>query len=209
MKDKGCIFFWLLVVILIGCKNIDKNVSTKEVNTQWLENEFKLLKTEKDKEKYLTNMFVTDQELRTSSKGSEILMNNNFNEKSPAYLEHINEINSVDSLNFIRVNKFLDVFGYPKTKYEDYRANYAINAVCLHQPYQNQVEILPLLYQAHLAEHLSGEDFLFFLNKMHIIKYQTSFTSDKVYDNETDQVHDLIKKLDLVKHIEKLNSSEL
>ncbi len=206
MTDKIYLVFSVLAILLIGCKHIKRDNVTKKADSQWLEDELIPLESDKDKENYLTNLFIADQELRTSGKGSEILLNNNFDEKSLAYREYIDSMNTMDSLNFLRVKKFLERFGYPKIQYEDYRANYAINAVCVHQPYQNQKAIFPLLYQAHNQQYLSGEDFLFFLNKMHIIKHGTSFRSDKVYTNETDKVNDLIKKLDLDQIVEKSES---
>jgi len=173
----------LFIIITASCnKQTEQDYDYKKII---------LLATNEEKEAFLLKVFQDDQELRNLT--PSVLSENDFDTKAPAYLKHQKEITQRDEINFRKVKHYLETHGYPDFDFEDELAAYAITAVGMHQPYNNQLELLPHFKKAYSENHLRGKNFSSFLNKMHIINFGESFP---VINPESLYIEELLNKIE-------------
>ncbi len=174
---------------MLSCKQQD--IKNNQIS---IENQVLSLTSQKIKENFLINLFESDQSVRDSKMELEILKRNNYNRKSEEYLDYIRKIVETDSVNFLKTKKYLEVYGYPKLKEYNSKANYAVKTICLHQSYKKQLELFPYIYKGYEKGYINNESFSFLLNKMHINKYGKSYPQS--IDNNIN-IKELLEKLKL------------
>ncbi|GAA4273337.1 hypothetical protein GCM10022258_26310 [Aquimarina gracilis] len=153
------------------------------------------LNTTGKKEKFLIKIDHNDQDARNPDRANEILKRNKYNKSSYEYKEYLYRMIYVDSINFVKVKKYLQTYGYPTFKSEDYRVGSAIRLVCMHQPtYQKQLELFPYLHKAYKDSLIEADSFSFLLNNMHRHKYGDSHPH--AITNE-ENIKQLLEKLGL------------
>lgn len=109
--------FLLLILFLSSCNtnseekvsitkkiNISEEVSSSEKNL--IKEEIKKLTNYSDKNKYLKMIFDLDQNIRINN-------NAELNPGSPAERAHYRKMDSIDRLNYGRIDLYLNTFGYP------------------------------------------------------------------------------------------------
>lgn len=180
------LFFFLSLFILTLISCIKKNQTENCIDS------IICLKTNEEKEGFLFDIFQDDQTYRNQT--SQILKKNNYDFNSLEYKNHIEKINIQDSVNFEKVLLYLKLHGYPDFTFANELASYAITAVALHQPYDNQLLLIPYLKQAYEEQYYSSKNFSFLLNRMHIMKYDKSYSTLK---NDSLYIDQLFKKLDI------------
>lgn len=134
------------------------------------------LKTQKDKERYITTLFDIDQNVRNSIDEYEIKKRNNFDVTSEEYLNYIKKQIETDSINFEKLVTFINYHGYPSFKNKNWKADAAITAIMMHQDYRNQIQFYPHLYTAYKEGKLSPKDFSSILNRMYNYIYGKRYT---------------------------------
>ncbi len=179
-------------VFAISCNEQPKNSSSKNNSYRNIDSIINSLNTDKKKEQFLINIATLDQKVRNTDDKYEILKRNNFDVKSKEYQDRIKKAIQTDSINFIKIMKYLKKYGYPRFKSDDYRCFSSIEIVCMHQStYAKQLEIFPYLYNAYKDSLVSADSFSFLLNNMHRHKFNESYP--QAITNEKNIVELLIK----------------
>ena len=154
-------FFILIIFSVFSCKRESK-----------LEDLILSLKSQEQKEHYLSKIFDEDQEVRNPDRKLEILKRNNYDMKSEEFMSYRRNMIHMDSINFIKISKYLKTYGYPT--FETSKAKSAINAVFLHQSLEKQMMLFPYLYKGYKDGYIGNKTFSFLLNRMYIMKFGKS-----------------------------------
>ena len=180
------IFISLFFFTFFGCQ---KTNSTNRI----IDRELEKLKTIEDKKAYLEAIFEADQELRRSSEDSEIMLKYGVNSKE--HIAFTKRMIAQDSINLIKIEKYLAKYGYPKLKDFGEIATCTPNVVIHHaQSYEARERNFECLYGAYLNGNNGGMAML--LGRMYRMKYRKSFRIDGPFTSEG-EINQLISKLGL------------
>ena len=196
MKVSNTIFLILMLICVTNCDVDKKSPSAIEKQTSLdIDSEINSLVSVEKKEKFLININYKDQDVRNPDRAYEILKKNNYDKNSYEYQKYLGRMIYVDSLNFVKVKKYLEVYGYPTFKSDNHRVGSAIRSVCMHQPtYQKQLELFPYIYKAYKDSLITADNFSFLLNNMHRHKFGDSYPH--AISNE-ENIKQLLEKLNL------------
>lgn len=181
------------LLVLLGICLISCNVEQK--SNLDIDSLVSSLKTIEKKEKFLISIDSSDQNARDPERKLDILKRNNYNTNSHEYQEYLKRMMYVDSINFIKVKKYLEIHGYPTFGSHDYRVSLAIRLVCLHQSnYQKQLELFPYIHKAYKTNLIEADHFSFLLNSMYQFKFRKQHP--QAISNE-ENIKQLLEKLKL------------
>ena len=113
----------LFIPCLTSCKRQKINI----------EDQILSLVSQERKEKFLVDLFESDQSVRDSEIVLEILKRNDYDKKSKEYQNHLRTMMKTDSINFLKIKRYLEVYGHPKTKDFSSKSNHAITTIAIHQ----------------------------------------------------------------------------
>ncbi len=176
MKVKNIILWIFLVASLTSCNVEPKSRSrAKKWPNLNIDSLVHSLTTIEKKEKFLIDIGYIDQDVRNPDRSHEILKRNNYDKNSYEYQEYLDRMAYIDSINFIKIKKYLETYGYPVFTLDNHRIGASIRLVCMHQPtYQKQLELFPYLHKAYKDSLITADKFSFLLNNMHRHKFGDS-----------------------------------
>ncbi len=192
--NQGISLLFLIVMLLFYSCEKEKKLNDPKNNLHSVDFEILQLKTDKQKESFLTRVFESDQEVRKPEEKNEILKRNNYDLNSKDFKEYVIKGAKVDSLNFYKIRKYLYAFGYPSFQMENFKASSAIHTILLHQSFDRQMQLIHYPLEAYRQGKISGESFSFLLNKMHLNRFGKSLPSN---NDEKAYIEELIKNLNL------------
>ena len=188
-----------IATILTNCKTdkspIDDNYQKELVG----------LTTEDSKRIYLEQILKDDQKVR-GSKGQELMVQ--YGKNSDEHRRYIQAQLSQDSINLLKIEKYLKMYGYPGKALRD-RATTTPWMVIHHaQGYEVRVTNFELIYMAYRNGDIDDDAVSFYLGRMYQMKYGERFRMKSPYKSE-DEINKLIKELDLESVKNKVLMSEI
>ncbi len=119
---------------------------------------------------YLDSLFVWDQAVRQpgSDKGG---------------------MSKRDALNLLRVQTYLDDHGWPE-------GGRGISTVLLHQSYEEQLNLFPVVNAAYRSGNYPTEDFMFLLGRMHLNRFGEPYVPEGAHRPEA-LIGQLIERMEL------------
>ncbi|MEM9546156.1 MAG: hypothetical protein AAGA77_09285 [Bacteroidota bacterium] len=189
---KTTLQFTLLLFLIVSCHHI--TVSKEEKAAVKLEVENILSKA--DQQAYLEYLFNEDQRLR-QGQSADLTIKYGFSSKE--HKEFIRKQQKLDVINFMRVEAYLEKFGYPKKDDFSTLANTAIWAVVEHSiSYKSMKRVFPILYKAYQEGDMEASGLEWLLQSMHELKYgnKADRDSSQPYRAE-EEIERLINKLKL------------
>lgn len=181
------IFFFLLMIFLISCKEVDKKEDIS------IDEEFAFLKNNTDKENYLENIFRLDQEIR-NGESSELLLKYGKNSKKLSAFRQ--KMDSIDNLNLLRIELYLEKFNYPSRDSMSEIAVITPWVVIHHSDIENRYKNFNTLYKAYQNKNLKAGQFQMFLERTYLMEYGIWPKFQNPYQPE-EKINSLIKKLNL------------
>ncbi len=189
MKSQANIFIWVFACILL--LNSCGSVSLQPIE---IVNEVKRLKTNKDKQKYLEKIFEDDQKFR---QGQSSNLWARYGTDSPQFVEYREALNYRDSINLVKVETYFEYFGHPlKVDVGDLASQVPYLVIHHSNSYEDRERNFPILFDAYNSGILEEEDFAFYLNRMHEMKFG-DLLIPKGHYKEKDKIDEIIDKLDL------------
>ena len=174
MKIKLLPLIFFSILLCFSCKN--ETLST-------LEQEITALDSAEKKKAYLEAIFADDQGVRGEDKNGQ-------------------NMGEADASNMEKIEKYLDIHGYPKRSEVGETASSAPWIVIHHQPSYNNDEIrhkyFPILYQAYWDENIKGSQMWLFLDRMYYNKHDKRFKMKSPY-MEADAIDSMIQVLEIRK----------
>ena len=171
----------LLIVVSQACQISNKEIrvlSDKELR------EVQGLSTINLQRSYLMNIFNSDQDIR--NKYEFVLIENGYG--TTEFKEHLKEMKSVDELNLMKIDMYLNLYGYPVNKKH---GNEVVDVPCLvvHHFADEKVseKYFEIFKKAYFSEDLSESIFLFYLRSFYELKYNKKFQATN-FENEIDQI---------------------
>jgi len=181
------IISFLFLLIFFSCQ-------TEEQTNKPLTLEIQFLKSDADKKTYLEEIFKTDQSLR-QGQTSEIIQT--YGKASQQYQKFIADFDRTDSLNLVKVEKFIKHFGYPNPEKLGELAAQTPWAVIHHaRSYETRVKHFKTLQKAYQDGHIDSGAFSLFLERIYNLKFRQRYIIEGKY-NPQNQIDSLIKLLEL------------
>jgi len=175
----------LLILILASCYKAEKNESVN------VEAELQNLT---DKNEYLEYIYTIDQEIR-GEKSSELLLE--FGENSEEYKNFLFKMDSIDGLNYKRIELFLENFDYPDKKAFSKNATLTPWLVIHHNlDLEKRLKNFDILHKAYQNENLSISQFDLYLRRTYNIKHSKKIAWEGAY-NPVEKIEWMIKELEL------------
>ncbi len=152
------------------------------------------LETIDSKKAYLDNISKEDQKLR-KDQGSKIIIE--FGDNSNEHIEFMKRLNQLDSLNYLKVDRYLLKHGYPNKMEYGQEACIAPWMVIHHSnSIEKRNKHFDLLYSAYKDEDLDYNAFSLYLGRTYKMIFNQRFrTNGNRTQNE--EIDDLIKELGL------------
>lgn len=192
--EKQLITINLLLLLFFSCQQATLKKSI-------IDQEIEKLVTIEDKKNYLEAIFEADQKLRRDGQSSEIMLK--YGNKSKEHLAFIRRIITLDSINLIKIEKYLAKHGHPVLENFGEIATCTPNVVIHHaQGYEARERNFECLYEAYLKGDNGG--MAMFLGRMYRMKYRESFRIEGPFSSET-EINQLIAKLGLEAQQEKVH----
>ena len=181
------ILFYSSILFFFSC------LTTSKTNNTLFDKEIENLKTIEDKKNYLEAIFEADQKLRRNGQDSEIMLQYGVNSKE--HIAFVKKIIKQDSINLLKIEKYLLKHGHPKLKNLGEIATCTPSVVIHHaQSYEARERNFECLYEAYLNGDNGGLPML--LGRMYRMKYQESFRMENPFSSES-EINELIAKLGL------------
>lgn len=162
------------IVLVFSCTKKPNHDPSKEKSDD-LNSLITNLDTQEKKEEFLAELFLNDQKVRNPDQELIILRANNYDMNSLPHRDYRRKMRQTDSINFLKVKTYLEIYGYPDFLGSDSKASYGLHAVSLHQSFEKQLILLPYMHKAYINNLIDSERFSFFLNKMYIHKFGKSY----------------------------------
>jgi hypothetical protein len=173
----------IIITLFFGCNKIHKSQELK-VNL-----EVEKLASNSDKIKYLEMVYDTDQNIRKNNDAELDL-------GSKAEKEHYKKMDSIDKLNYKRVDLYLKKFGYPKKDSMSVKAASAPWLVIHHSNLNDRRKHFKTLHKAYQEGNIDVMQFDFYLGRTYQMKFGEYPKWEGPYKPE-DKVEWLIQELDL------------
>ena len=181
----------LFIALLTSCqRNMYKSI----------DNELSRLTNNTDKRKYLENLFSEDQAIRNGQLDSIAELHTINSKEWMAFYKHSNE---VDSIHLIKIERYLNKFGYPsRTELGDI-ANCTPWVIIHHSNGVNERRRnFNNLYSAYVKGELKRLDFLGYLERLYWYEHD-SHCQNIEGKSEIDKIEILIQILQLKKEVKK------
>ncbi|MFN2262309.1 MAG: DUF6624 domain-containing protein [Psychroflexus sp.] len=180
------IFLILILIISQSCK---KSIDKKSVDVEY---EIENLKTTTDKNNYLEYIYDLDQKIR-NGESSELLVN--FGESSIQYQNFLFKMDSIDNLNYERIDLFLMNFNYPN---KDSVSKKAVSSpwLVIHHNSDNKKrkKHFKKLLQAYENENIDVDQFDLYLRRTYRIEFGENLSWEGAY-NPDDKIDWMIKEM--------------
>lgn len=173
----------LLIVFLFSCN------SKVEQSTVNINQEINSLSNYSEKNGYLEMIFDLDQNIRRNNEAE-------LQPGSIADREHHLKMDSIDRLNFKRIDLYLNTYGYPKKDSVSSNASMAPWIVIHHSNYNKRIKHFNVLSKAYKAGDIDIMQFDFYLGRTYQMKFGEYPKWDGPYKPE-EKVGWLIQELDL------------
>lgn len=181
----------ILIIFLATSISCQREVTTKPVN---VEEETAALKSDADREKYLEAIFASDQNIR-NGEDSEILLQ--YGEDSEELRAFYRRMDSIDNLNFQRVEAYLEKFGYPHIDSVSQNANLTPWLVIHHSTdVQSRKSNFKVLNEAYRSGNLNSNQFDLYLGRTYQLINGEYPKTEGAYIPE-EKINRLIKELNL------------
>ena len=165
----------ILILCLIINVNFNESHNIEELDT-----------TEK-KEGFLEHIFEVDQSLR-KGESSQIILTHGID--SEEYKNFIENSLIQDSINLNNIEKYLNLYGYPKKSIFSQTAVYTPWTIIHHSmSYKRKKENFHWLKDAYLERNIEGSSFSMYLERMYSMKFKKRPDYQELGDKE------LIEKL--------------
>lgn len=185
---KRILLLFTLIVILCCEKSINKDT----VN---IDNEISKLINNSEKISYLEMIYNLDQNIR-DGEGSEIFLK--YGQNSSEDLAFGERMDSIDNLNFERIDLYLRTFGYPD---KDSVTEIALATpwLVIHHNSNNskRKKHFKLLYKAYQDKNIDSDQFDLYLRRTYNIEFGEFPRWEGAYKPE-DKINWLIKELGLL-----------
>lgn len=147
---------------------------------------------------YLQDILSTDQEVRSAI--SEMIENHGYD--SEEHKKSEKAMSEVDEINLVKIEMYLDRFGYPTLKDHGSKACTAPYMVLHHQPdLDSRKRNFKYLYSAYESSDIDDHTLTFFLNRMYAMTYGERIEWDGPYLPEQ-ELDTLFKSLNLLELID-------
>lgn len=182
------ILLMLTLMVFSSCKEVEKKEAAN------IDDEISVLKNNDQKTLYLEMILNVDQSIR-DGKSSEIMLEHGQNSRE--YQEFIDEMDSIDDLNFKRIDQYLKTFGYPD---KDSVTDYALDApwLVIHHNLNNskRKKHFSRLHKAYKEGNINSEQFDLYLSRTYNIEFSDYPRWEGAYKPD-DKIKWMIKELDL------------
>ena len=195
-----------IILLVLAIATILTNCKTEKslINDSY-EKELLVLTTEDSKRIYLEQILKDDQKVR-GSKGQELMVQ--YGKNSDEHRRYIQAQLSQDSINLLKIEKYLKMYGYPGKALGD-RATTTPWMVIHHaQGYEVRENNFEIIYKAYRSGDIDDGAVSFYLGRMYQMKYGDRFRMKSPYKSE-DEINKLIKELDLESVRNKVLMSEI
>ncbi len=186
-------FILFLFALLFGCQ-ANTQTSYAEVD-----NEIAGLTSNEQKKNYLEKIMEDDQAVRGDQK-SEIILK--YGHNSPEHIAYAYKMISQDSLDLVKIERYLKQYGYPNKSELGKSAALAPWLVIHHsQTYTERERNFKYIYGAYLNGDIDDTAFSMYLNRMYEFKNNNRFQIESPFTSE-DEIEQLISALDLTEQKE-------
>lgn len=182
--------FLLLIFLSFSCqKNEPKHPEDNSEKVRSAVNiELNRLKSNADKNEYLEFIYDTDQGIRSEIYKDLVWI---YGENSKEKTYHSLLMNSLDDLNYVRIENYLERFGHPeKENFSDKAVNAAWVVIHHTTDLSKRKKHLQTLYQAYQKENLSADRLDLYLRRTYNAAFGNFPTSEGSY-----QIEDAIEKM--------------
>lgn len=182
-----CNIVILLIISTLGCF---KGTDSEDFNCEQI-----LLELSSDtlKQVWLEEIYLMDQKVRND----ETAALKTYGHDSKEHKESWEVIKATDSLNLVKIECYLDEFGYPSENLLGAHATSAPWSVIHHSMYvEPRKRNFPYLYEAYIKGDLSGSQFTMYLGRYHRMIFGERLKMENPY-REEDEVKTYIEKLKL------------
>lgn len=180
-------YILLSLIFFIACQQ-------NEVPQDAIDEQLFQLTTDKDKKDYLEEIFKEDQKYR---QGQSAQIIQSYGKQSPQFRKFIKANDQTDSINLIKVERFVKRFGYPKQeKLGDLAAQTPWAVIHHARSYEDRIRNFKMLQKAYQNGDIDGGAFSLYLERMYNYKFKERYVIEGVY-NEQNQIDSLIRLLEL------------
>jgi len=159
-----------------------------------IEQQIEGLETGEDKRRFLEKILEDDQKVR-DGKDSELMLK--YGKDSKEHMEYVQAQWRQDEINLIKIEKYLEKFGYP-SKNELGKDAAIAPWLVIHHSTDTQIRNrnFEVLYEAYLREDIDATAMSLYLGRTYEFTYGKRFRMESPYKSE-DEINQLIKELDL------------
>lgn len=159
-----------------------------------IDRELNSLVSKEDHRRYLEQIFEQDQALR-QGQSAEIMLQ--YGKASKEFENFLRLSNSQDSLNLVKIERYLKRFGHPEKNEVGEIAAQTPWAVIHHAPTEAERERnFEYLYQAYLDGNLDENAMSFYLGRMYQIRFRRRLAMQEPYTQQ-DAINEMIRRLGL------------
>jgi len=187
MKMKKQIWIFLLVAFF-GCKEADHEQQVI------IEDEIKKLESVGDKKTYLENILEDDKKVRDGSKRADIILK--YGKNSKEFRDYQNKQWEQDEINLVKIEKYLEIHGYPKKQLGDMATTTPWIVIHHAQGYGTRERNFEKVYEAYLKGDIDDGAISFYLGRMYEMKNGKRLRMESPYKSE-DEINKLILELNL------------
>ncbi len=177
----------LLSLLYIGCSGNSND------GDAIIAHEIIKLKTDEDKKRYLEKILEDDQQVR-GSKGQELMLK--YGKDSKEHMDYIKAQWEMDKINLLKVEKYLEIHGYPNKDFGDLATTTPWMVIHHAQGYDTRERNFEIVYEAYLNGDIEDGAISFYLGRMYEMKNRERLIMQNPYKSE-DEINKLIKELNL------------
>ncbi len=168
VKKENLLFF--LLVLLLGCRQ------NSEFDLERIDSDIDKLTTVKSQKEYLEFLADEDQRLRQNQSSKIVL---EFGQNSKEDIEFTKKFNTLDSLNFIKIDRYLLKHGHPGKNKHGSKASMAPWAIIHHSnSLEGRNKHFIMLYQAYKNGDLDYSAFSLYLGRTYQMVFGKRFQTD-------------------------------
>ena len=184
----------VLAITLISIFACNSKVNQSSEQIKEIENEIQQLKTANAKKIYLEKILEDDQAVRDSEKSAELMLK--YGKDSEEYMEYVKTQWKQDEINLIKVEKYLEIYGYPGKELGDMATTTPWMVIHHAQGYETRERNFEKVYGAYLKGDIDDGAISFYLGRMYQMKNGERLRMESPFKAE-DEINQLIKELNL------------
>jgi hypothetical protein len=181
----------IILVSIFAC-NGEGNQAVGQIKE--IENEIRQLKSTNAKKIYLEKILEEDQAVRDGEKSAELMLK--YGKDSDEYMEYVKAQWKQDEINLIKIEKYLDIHGYPEKEMGDMATTTPWMVIHHAQGYETRERNFEKVYEAYLKGDIDDGAISFYLGRMYEMKNGDRLRMESPYKAE-DEINQLIKELNL------------